>query len=407
MSRKDASRGLHACLQGFPGAVVEIAANGVVTDSNGKLEQLLGHQLVGLSFAGVLDATSQRKWARVLARETTTDGSVLELNVLSRDGIDLRSFAVIWTSDEPGETLWLLEYGRDRRFEPLYEQLSAANSELVRMQRALAKESARVAQALRVQEAAVRLRDDVLAIVAHDLRNPLDRMSASLALLLDETVDTESRARLLEVMERTVTGMNRLVSDLQDAANVDTGRLSLQRQRVGGALLIQNVYEMFQLQAAAKRVRLEWQAAGQVDVYADHGRLIQVLGNLLTNAIRLTPMGGEVVVRAELTGDAVTFSVSDTGPGILPEDVPFLFERFWQGRREDRGSAGLGLTIARGIVEGHGGRIWVESERGQGTTFSFTIPVARNEADRDGTTRVRGDDDDSAGTSLAPSNPAS
>ena len=378
MNSKETSRGLHACLQGFPGAVIEIAASGVVTESNGKLEQLLGCQLVGRSFADVLDATSQRKWARVLARETTADDSLLELNVLSRDGMDLRSFAVIWTSDEPGETFWLLEYARDLLFEPVYEQLSATNSELVRTQRALAKESARLAQALRVQEAAVRLRDDVLAIVAHDLRNPLDRMSASLALLLDETVDTESRARLLQVMQRTVTGMTRLVSDLVDAANIDTGRLSLQQQRVGVVSLVQNAYEMFQLQAGAKRVRLDWQAAEHLDVCADHGRLIQVLGNLLANAIRVTPMGGHVVLRAELTGDAVTFSVSDTGPGISPQDVPLLFERFWQGRREERGSAGLGLTIARGIVEGHGGRIWVESERGRGTTFSFTIPVARD-----------------------------
>ena len=380
MNRKDASCGLHACLQGFPGAVVEIAGSGVVTDSNGKLEQLLGSQLVGRSFADVLDATSQQKWARVLARESPTDGSLLELNVLSRDGIDLRSFAAIWTSEEPSETLWLLEYARDLRLEPLYEQLSATNSELGRTQRALAKESARLARALRVQEAAVRLRDDVLAVVAHDLRNPLDRMSASLALLLDETLDPESRARLLEVMERTVIGMNRLVSDLVDAANIDAGRLSLERQRVGAVPLVQNAYEMFQLQAAARKVRLDWRAAGQAVVWADHGRLIQVLGNLLANAIRLTPTGGQVVVRAELAGNAVTFSVSDTGPGILPDDVPLLFERFWQGRREDRGSAGLGLTIARGIVEGHGGRIWVETERGRGTTFSFTIPIARDEA---------------------------
>ena len=116
-------------------------------------------------------------------------------------------------------------------------------------------------------------------------------------------------------------------------------------------------------------------------MYADQGRVLQLLGNLLTNAIRLTPLGGHLELRAQLAGDVVRLSVSDTGPGISPTDVPLVFERFWQGKREGRGSAGLGLTIAKGIVEAHGGRIWVVSEVGQGTTFFFTLPVDRGASD--------------------------
>ena len=382
MSQGRTGGDLHACLLGFPGAVVELTLGGLVTESNGRLEQLLARNIVGRSFADILDVTSQAKWARLLAREAVmADGSLWEFNVESREGLDLRTFAVVWGREEPTERLWLVEYARDLRLEPLYEELAAANSELVRTQRALAKESARLVRALRVQQAAVHLRDDVLAIVAHDLRNPLDRISASVALLLDDTLAAENRPRLLAVMERTVAGMNRLVRDLLDAASIDTGRLALERRRIDVTAILESACELFHPQAAAKHLRLNWHAERALTVYADEGRVVQLLGNLLTNAIRLTPLGGHLDLRAQLAGDVVRVSVSDTGPGISPTDVPLVFERFWQGKREGRGSAGLGLAIARGIVEAHGGRIWVESEVGLGTTFFFTLPVDRGASD--------------------------
>ena len=372
---------LHACLQGFPGAVVELTPDGIVTESNGRLEQLLAQDLIGRPFADILDVTTQGKWARLLARKTTPgDGALWELNVESREGLDLRTFAVVWSQEEPSERLWLLEYVRDLRLELIYEELAAANSELVRTQRALSKESARLGEALRVQKAAVHLRDDVLAIVAHDLRNPLDRISASVALLLDETLDPANRAPLLAVMERTAAGMNRLVRDLLDAASIDTGRLALDRRQLAVTPLLESACELFLAQAVAKQLRLDCRADADMAVDADHGRVMQLLGNLMTNAIRVTVAGGRVDVRAELAGDLVRFSVSDTGPGIPHVDLPFVFTRFWQGKREARGSAGLGLTIAKGIAEGHGGSIWVESEVGRVTTFFFTLPVDRTDA---------------------------
>ncbi len=382
MSKSRIGRGLDACLLGFPGAVVELTPAGLVTDSNGKLEQLLGQDLIGRSFAEILDVTSQAKWARLLARETEmAEGSFWEFNVESREGLDLRTFAVVWGREEPSECLWLLEYSRDLRLEPLYEELAAANSELVRTQRELAKKSARLAAALRVQEEAVHLRDNVLAIVAHDLRNPLDRISASVALLQDATLAAESRSLLLAVVERTVAGMDRLVRDLLDAASIDTGRLALERTRIDVTPLLESACEVFHAKAVAKQLQLNWHAERALAVYADQGRVLQLLGNLLSNAIRLTPPGGRLELRAELAGDVARLSVSDTGPGISPTDVPLIFERFWQGKREGRGSAGLGLAIAKGVVEAHGGRIWVESEVGLGTTFFFTLPVDRGAAE--------------------------
>ena len=375
MTQEPRARGLHACLQGFPGAVLSLTRDGVVLDSNGRLETLLSRELVGHRFADVLDVTSQDKWARLLAHDaTTTDNSLWELNLERADGFDLRTFAVVWAPADADVDFWLLEYARDIRIQPLYEELAAANSELVRTQRALAKESARLAQALRIQEAAVHLRDDILAVVAHDLRNPLDRIGASVALLLDETLDTASRTRLLGVMDRTVAGMNRLVRDLLDAASIDTGRLALERRSVDVAQLLEQVREVYTPHAEAKQLRLDCRAEGAPLVHADQGRLMQLLGNLLTNAIRLTPSGGQIDVHAEPAGEQIRFSVSDTGPGIVQQDLPFVFERFWQGRAESRGSAGLGLTIAKGIVEGHGGTIWAESEVGRGTTLFVTPP---------------------------------
>lgn len=367
---------MHACLEAFPGAVVELSLDGIVTDSNGKLEQLLAQNLIGRPFADILDVTSLRKWARLLAREgATAEGGLWEFNVESREGLDLRTFAAVWAPGEAGTRLWLMEYARDLRIEPLYEELAATNSELVRTQRALTKESARLVHALKIQEAAVRARDDVLAIVAHDLRNPLDRISASVTLLLDQSLAPESRPQLLAVMERTVRGMNRLVRDLLDAASIDSGRLALDRAPVHVTPLIENARDTYSSHAAVKSLRLESHVEEPYVIHADQGRILQLLGNLLTNAIRVTAASGQIDIRAARAGDMVKFSVSDTGPGISPHDLPLVFERFWQGQREARGSAGLGLAIGKGIVEGHGGSIWVESVFGSGTTFFFTVPM--------------------------------
>ncbi len=368
--------GLHACLRGFPAAVIEVATGGVVADSNGKLESLLGREIIGYPFAELLDVTSQAKWTRLLSRDPgSTESSLFECVVQRRGTLELRTFAAVWGNDSGEERLWLLEYSRDLRLEPLYEELGAANSELVQIQRELAKERSRLAQALGVQQSAVRLRDQVLAIVAHDLRGPLDRILASAALLREESLDSGSREKLLELIARTAAGMNVMVRDLVDAASIDAGRLAIDRREVEVPALVNATAEMFRLQAEAKGLALTCSTATTVSVLADQARVLQVMGNLLANAIRLTAGGGRITLAAEAAGDNVVFSVADTGPGIGADDIPHLFERFWQAQRRHRGGAGLGLAIAKGIVEAHGGRIWVESEVGSGSTFYFTVPV--------------------------------
>jgi signal transduction histidine kinase len=171
--------------------------------------------------------------------------------------------------------------------------------------------------------------------------------------------------------------MNRLIRDLLDVSRLEAGGLPLDRSAVAVDALLADLFEQFGELARSKQVRLEWSAEKDLPpVLADRTRLAQAISNLLDNAIRLTPPGGAVTVRAASTRDLVEFAVADTGPGIAAEQLPHLFHRFWQGTRERRGSAGLGLTIVKGIVEAHGGRLFVESTLGEGATFRFWIPVS-------------------------------
>jgi signal transduction histidine kinase len=378
---------LPECLRGFPAAAIELSADGQVLDSNGRLEMLLHREIVNRAFSDFLDTTSQAKWQRLLAsRSEETSGAICELVLDGHESLELRSFAVIWGKESGDDVLWLLEYARDLRLEPLYEELSAANSELVQVQRDLAKERARLARALEAEQAArseaeraVRIRDGVLAVVAHDLRNPIGRIGTTVSLLLEESLAEPDRAKLLAVLKRTTTGMSRLVQDLVDVASLEAGRLAIDREALDPCQLVHDLCEAFGASAAERGLRLVCDGGTGVPIIAaDRGRIVQVINNLLDNALRLTPAGGELVVRAEAVEGGARLSVSDTGPGIEPEELPHLFDRFWQGQRSRRGSAGLGLAIAKGIIEAHGGRIWVESTPGHGSTFYVFIPGTHN-----------------------------
>jgi len=378
---------LPECLRGFPAAALELSDDGQVLDSNGRLEMLLRREVVNRPFADFLDPTSQAKWQRLLAdRSEETSGAIWELVLEGHESLELRSFAAIWGKESGEDILWLVEYARDLRLEPLYEELSAANSELIQVQRDLAKERARLSHALEAEQAArseaeraVRIRDGVLAVVAHDLRNPIGRIATTVSLLLEESLAAPDRAKLLAMLRRTTAGMSRLVQDLVDVASLEAGRLAIDREPLDPRQLVIDVCDAFRASAAERGLRLVCDSGTGVPIVAaDRGRIVQVLNNLLDNAMRLTPAGGELVVRAELVEGSARLTVSDTGPGIEPEELPHLFDRFWQGQRSRRGSAGLGLAIAKGIIEAHGGRIGVESTPGHGSTFYIFLPGTDN-----------------------------
>jgi signal transduction histidine kinase len=231
------------------------------------------------------------------------------------------------------------------------------------------------------EQAAV-TRDEVLAVVAHDLRNPLNLVLTSGSFLLDTLDGLEPRAReQLELVRRAAGQMNRLIQDLLEVAGMEAGNISIEPREEAVDPMVRAACLAMDHAASAKQIELSWEIESSLPpVHADRDRIDQVLGNLIGNAVRFTPEEGQIRVGAERDGDRVRFSVADTGAGIDMADLPRVFDRFWQAKRSQKGGAGLGLAIARGIVAAHGGQMWVESEPGDGSTFFFTLPTAPSAA---------------------------
>jgi len=232
---------------------------------------------------------------------------------------------------------------------------------------------------------AMQARDDTVGVVAHDLRNPVSAVKMLSKALLErantEEFSEETQEQLTVIRDASLQ-MDRLIQDLLDVTRVETGRMGIITQPVTTvALLDAALTTLRPLVESAGLTLVEDLPATLPAVTADPERISQVLSNLVGNAIKFTKPGGSVGVRAETNGDReVAVAVSDTGIGIDPEQLPNIFDRYWQNAHSSiraRG-AGLGLPIARGIVHAHGGRMWVESELGRGTTFHFTLPVAGN-----------------------------
>jgi len=227
---------------------------------------------------------------------------------------------------------------------------------------------------------ATRARDDLVAIVSHDLRNPIHTINMAASFLLEVAPADDRRVtsrRQLEVIRRSANRANRLISDLLDVARIQAGGLAVEPVPVDAGLLVQEAMEAATPLASGKKLTIEREVPENLPaVCSDRDRVLQVFGNLIGNAIKFTPEGGQITIRAESETLAVRFSVRDTGPGIPPEHVAHVFDRYWQAKSTAKLGTGLGLSIAKGIVEAHSGRIWVESEPGQGASFFFTLPAA-------------------------------
>ena len=229
------------------------------------------------------------------------------------------------------------------------------------------------AELYEVARRAVRARDDVLGIVAHDLRNPLNTIVLQLELLRGKVGDSRS----LEASVRAATRMNRMIHELLDVARLEAGQFAVDPSPLDAAELVREVVEDHRTLAAQAVLELSTDiAAGVPAIGGDRALLDQVFDNLIGNAIKFTQAGGRVTVGSAPRDREVVFWVADNGVGIPPGDLPHLFDRFWQAARNDRRGAGLGLAIVKGIVEAHGGQVWVESTVGQGTTVFFTISTA-------------------------------
>ncbi|PTL83195.1 ATP-binding protein [Vitiosangium sp. GDMCC 1.1324] len=234
---------------------------------------------------------------------------------------------------------------------------------------------------------ATRAREDLLAVVSHDLKNPLGVVQLASALLLrgwqgkpgGEQVRKQA-GRIQAAAER----MGRLISDLLDWGRIEAGGLPLEPSEQEVSSLLTEALESVRPLAEARGLRVAAELPDEdVRVDCDRTRVLQVLGNLLGNAVKFTPDGGQLTVGARVHRGELHLWVRDTGAGIRPEALPHVFERYWQAKDAESRGTGLGLTIAKGIVEAHGGRIWAQSEWGKGSTFTFTLPLAGENAEND------------------------
>lgn len=220
------------------------------------------------------------------------------------------------------------------------------------------------------------------ADIAHELRTPLTVLQGTLEAMLDEVYPAD-RENLQSALIQTRT-LARLIDDLRILALADAGKLHLTQEALRLDSFLKSVVEAYRPSAKDRGIALRLEAPTDLPVvFADRDRLTQVIGNLLTNAMHYVPRGGHVRVETGMEGPEILISVRDDGPGVPPDQLPRLFERFWRAdpaRRQATGGSGLGLSIARHIVEAHGGRIWAEETSGGGLTVSFTLPVADEQA---------------------------
>jgi PAS domain S-box-containing protein len=222
----------------------------------------------------------------------------------------------------------------------------------------------------------VQVRDDMVGIVSHDLRNPVAAVKMLAHALLRGTPEAVAEVREnLELIGTAAQQMETLISDLLDVTRIEAGRLAVNLQPVDPNALVRDAIRTLAPLAQEKNVEMVIELDEKaVVVLADAHRIQQTLSNLVGNAIKFTPAEGQITVRTRALPEAVEFSVSDTGPGIPDDQLAHIFERYWQSRRTERQGAGLGLPIAKGIVEAHGGSIRAESEPGSGTILVFTLP---------------------------------
>ncbi|MCA1829220.1 MAG: ATP-binding protein [Myxococcales bacterium] len=224
---------------------------------------------------------------------------------------------------------------------------------------------------------AIDSRDEILRIVSHDMRNHMATVIAGLHLIKTDVAE-DKRTRRLAQIEKAAMTIRRLIGDLIDVDALDKGTLHVERAPCDAASLIEAAQASFAPVAERRKLRLEAGAQCRgVDVLCDRERILQVLGNLLNNAIKFTPEGGSIELSCASDDGKVRFSVRDTGPGIPEEQIDRVFERFFRGSQQSQEGLGLGLTVARALVEAHGGVIGVSSKPGEGALFWFTLPVAR------------------------------
>jgi len=236
-----------------------------------------------------------------------------------------------------------------------------------------------LARQVRREQEAVRARDELVAVVSHDLRNPMTVISMLCGMLQkafssDGPHTSRRISTAIDTMQQAAGRMNTLLEDLLDTSKIDAGRYSITPQKLDVGQMFEEAQALLAPLALDKDISISFAADPDLRIHADPERLFQVLSNLVGNAIKFTPRLGTVGVHAKSVGDEIVFTVRDSGEGIPKEHLPHVFDRYWTVKEGNPNGTGLGLYITQGIVEAHGGRIVAESEPGQGSEFRFTVP---------------------------------
>jgi signal transduction histidine kinase len=262
----------------------------------------------------------------------------------------------------------------------LFAALTDRGTAAIQLQRLRAATQDQERQLAEVQDA-LRARDRVLSTVAHEVRTPIGivlMQADSMVHRPPPAPDPDWLPRRVTSIHRAAERIDRLVEDLVEFTNLRAGKLQFTIGTHPAADLVREAVEMFQPLAQERGIAVETEVSGGLpDLSCDRERILQVFNLLTANALRALPEGGRVTIRAQHDDVGVVFSVEDTGPRIDPAELPHLFDRAWRGERGRPGRSGVGLAISKGVVDAHGGRIWVSSEAGGGATFCFTVPTAR------------------------------
>ncbi len=270
-----------------------------------------------------------------------------------------------------GEVVGCMYLAKPPRAAPFTEQDERA-AELLATITGTAAHNATLYESLRM---AVVAREDLLSIVSHDLRNPLSAIIVGTALV-KRTLPTDAPALgTVDVIARNATRMEAMIRDLLTASKLREGKLAVETKPVPVSDVLTDVSDAFELVTRNQGITLTTLPAPDVRVSCDAARIAQVLANLVGNALKFTPKGGAITISATPRDEEIVFSVRDTGVGIEPSAAAHVFDRYWQKSEDAARGTGLGLFIVKGIVESHGGRVWVESKPGEGSDFRFTLPI--------------------------------
>jgi signal transduction histidine kinase len=370
---------------------------------------MAGVSTPGVNFAGAMPPEDQQPR---LEREQTDESLRVEREKADQtleDGasaVDETADAVISRArNRADEVLALGRANTDRASSPGTPIPKILKSERVREDQVLQEERANADEILREERAehvallarereetdkdlsherelsddALATRDEFLGIVSHDLRNLLNAIVGSAVLIEKGALQTDLVEQIVthaRRIQRAGARMSRLIGDLVDVASIEAGVLAVTREVGDPTTVVIEAVDTFQVQAATSEISIAAEIVPPRSLAAfDAARILQVLTNLLSNAIKFTPSHGRIVVHVERVGDEIRFGVTDTGVGIATDKLEAVFVRFLQVTENDRRGVGLGLYISKAIVQGHGGRIWAESQIGQGSTFCFTLPI--------------------------------